>query len=68
MTIAMRRLPDVPPPSEILDKALEEQRALYRALSRSIDEMTHRGEVPPSHWQSLHSALSDHFIALSQGR
>ena len=68
MTIAMRRLPDVPPASEILDKELDEQRALYRALSRSIDEMTHRGEQPPTHWQSLHSALSDHFVALSQGR
>jgi hypothetical protein len=47
---------------------LDEQRALYRALSRSIGDMAHRGEQPPEHWQSLHSALSDHFVALSQGR
>ncbi|MEZ5923094.1 MAG: hypothetical protein R3D57_01790 [Hyphomicrobiaceae bacterium] len=59
---------DVPPTSEILEKGLDEQRALYRALTRSIDDMTHRGEEPPEHWQTLQLALREHFIALSQGR
>jgi hypothetical protein len=53
---------------DLLDKALDEQRALYRALTRSIDAMAHRGEEPPPHWQSVQQALSDHFVAVSQGR
>ena len=68
MESGMHELLDVPTASEFLDKELDEQRALYRALTRSMGDMAHRGEQPPEHWQSLHSALSDHFVALSQGR
>lgn len=68
MSFDSRALGDVPAMPDILDRELDEQRALYRAHSRSIDHMTHRGEEPPSHWQSVHEALGDHFIALSQGR
>lgn len=68
----MKSLPngliDVPSMPDLLDKALDEQRALYRALTRSIDAMAHRGEEPPPHWQSVQQALSDHFVAVSQGR
>jgi hypothetical protein len=61
-------LTDVPSIPDLLDKELEEQRALYRALTRSIDAMADRGEEAPEHWQSVQRALSDHFVALSQGR
>jgi hypothetical protein len=59
---------DVPATADALVKELHEQRALYRALARSIEDMNQKGVEPPGHWQTVHMALSDHFVALSQGR
>lgn len=64
----MKRLLDVPATTDVFAKDLEEQRAIYRDLSRRIGDLADRGVEPPPHWQDVHSALSDHFIALSQGR
>lgn len=64
----MARAFDVPGVAEVVGKDLHEQRELFLSLSRSLEAMADSGIEPPSHWQHVHSALSDHFIALSQGR
>ncbi len=64
----MKKLLDVPATTDVFTKDLQEQRAIYRDLSRQIDDLTDQGVEPPSHLQDVHMALSDHFIALSQGR
>ena len=64
----MKKLLDVPTAADVFAKDLQEQRAIYRDLSRHIDDLAHRGVEPPPHLQDVHMALSDHFIALSQGR
>lgn len=64
----MKNLLDVPTTTDVFAKDLQEQREIYRDLSRRMDDLVHRGVELPPHWQDVHTALSDHFIAVSQGR
>lgn len=59
---------DVPVSTDVISKDLHEQRRVYRVLTRSMEDLARRGVEPPAQWQAVHLALSDHFIALSQGR
>jgi hypothetical protein len=64
----MAKALDIPAAADVVAKDLHEQRQIFLTLTRSLEAMTNRGIEPPPHWQHVHSALSDHFIALSQGR
>lgn len=64
----MAKALEIPAASEVVAKDLHEQREIFLSLSRSLEAMADRGIEPPPHWEHVHTALSDHFIALSQGR